>query len=125
MRPQEKKPTVLVVEYESLIRMNIVHIAQDAGFEVLEAANADEATKLLESANNIETIFTTVRMPGSMDGLALASGIRSRWPLIRVIVTSGRDVRSDANFPINCRFIQKPYENGQITAVLLEVLRPE
>jgi CheY-like chemotaxis protein len=120
-----EKPSVLIVEHESLIRLNIVHVAQDAGYQVLEAANADEVTEILEGSHNIEMVFTTVRMLGSMDGLALASAIRSRWPSIRVIVTSGRDLEGDPNFPVDCVFIQKPYENGRIAEELRRLLIPQ
>jgi two-component system, response regulator PdtaR len=120
-----EKPSVLIVEHESLIRLNIVDVAEDAGYEVLEAANADEATEILERSHNIEVVFTTLRMPGSMDGLALASAIRSRWPLIRVIVTSGRDVKDYPDFPPNCLFIQKPYENRRIAEALRELIIPQ
>jgi two-component system, response regulator PdtaR len=118
-----EKSAVLVLERESLIRLNIVFIAQDAGYDVVEAGNADEAIRILESSTGVVAVFTTVKLPGSTDGLALASSIRSRWPLIRVIVTSGRDVQSDPGFPGNCRFIQKPYEDEQITTTLREVRR--
>ena len=118
---QMEKSAVLILERESLIRLNIVLVAEEAGYEVLEAENAEEAIGVLESSTDVVAVFTTVRLPGSMDGLALASSIRSRWPLIRVIVTSGRDVESDPKFPANCRFIQKPYEDEQITAALRAV----
>jgi CheY-like chemotaxis protein len=44
---------------------------EEAGFEVLEAANADEAILLLEARRDITVVFTDIEMPGSMDGLKL------------------------------------------------------
>jgi two-component system, response regulator PdtaR len=43
-----EKPVLLVVENEAIIRMNIVQVAQDLGFQVLEAAGADEVIETLE-----------------------------------------------------------------------------
>jgi CheY-like chemotaxis protein len=120
-----ENPVLLVVENAAVIRMNIVQVAQDSGFEVLDAANADEAIEILESRNDIRAVFTTVRMPGSMDGLRLANTIRHRWPSIRLLVTSGLDVSNHPDFPIKGQFIQKPYENGQIAAALRGVLDAE
>jgi CheY-like chemotaxis protein len=117
-----EKPVLLVVENEAIIRMNIVQVAQDLGFQVLEAASADEVIETLESPNDIRAVFTTVRMRGSMSGLSLVNVIRGRWPSILLFVTSGIDVSNHPDFPVNGRFIQKPYENGQIAAALREVL---
>lgn len=77
-----KKAIVLVVEDEALIRLDAVHMIEDAGYEVVEAANADEAIRILEQHREIHVVFTDVNMPGSMDGLKLAHAIRNRWPHI-------------------------------------------
>lgn len=50
------------------------------GFEVLEAANADEAIDLLEAKAQIQIMFTDIDMPGSMDGIKLSAAVRDRWP---------------------------------------------
>jgi CheY-like chemotaxis protein len=115
-----RRDVVLVVEDEAIIRMNIVQVAEDLGYDVLEAANADEAIEILENHDEIRIVFTDVGMPGSMDGLKLARAISGRWPPIQLIVTSGRDVSRDADFPVHGRFIGKPYKNGQIVTALRE-----
>lgn len=64
--------TVLVVEDEPLMRMDISDALEDGGFLVLEAANADEAIVILVEHTEIQALFTDIDMPGSMDGLMLA-----------------------------------------------------
>jgi hypothetical protein len=64
---------VLVVEDEALVRLTICEGLASEGYEVLSAATADEAIEILESRNDISTVFTDVEMPGSMDGLKLAA----------------------------------------------------
>ena len=59
------KAVVLVIEDEVIIRMNIVQVAQDLGFEVLEAANADEAIEILESHDNIRATGTGLGAAGA------------------------------------------------------------
>jgi two-component system, response regulator PdtaR len=116
------KGVVLVVEDEAIIRMNIVQVAEDLGYEILEAANADEAIQILESHDEIRVVFTDVGMPGSMDGLKLARAISGRWPPIQLIVTSGRDVSKLPDFPTYGRFIVKPYRNAQVASALRDAL---
>ena len=43
------RQVVLIVEAEALVRMTAVDMIEEAGFEVLEATNADEAILLLEA----------------------------------------------------------------------------
>jgi two-component system, response regulator PdtaR len=71
-----RRPIILIVEDDFLTRMNTARMIEDAGFDVVEAANADEAIVVLETRLDITVVFTDVQMPGSMDGLKLAAFIR-------------------------------------------------
>jgi two-component system, response regulator PdtaR len=104
-----KRIVILVVEDELLIRMDIVNELQDRGFEVLEAADADEAIALLAMNLRIEVLFTDVNMPGSMDGLKLAAAVRDRWPPVKIIVTSGHQNVERSDLPSESLFFTKPY----------------
>jgi CheY-like chemotaxis protein len=70
-----KRPVVLVVEDDFLIRICAVEMIE-AEFDVVEAANADEAIDILEARLDITVVFTDIQMPGAMDGLRLAATIR-------------------------------------------------
>src|SRR5271154_3635956 len=85
-----RRPVVLVVEDEFLIRINAAEMIEEAGFEVVEASTADEAVAILEARLDIAVVFTDIQMPGTMDGLKLARAVRGRWPPIKIIATSGR-----------------------------------
>lgn len=112
---------VLVVEDDFLLRIHAVGTIEDAGFDVIEAANADEAIVILEARLDITVVFTDIQMPGSMDGLKLAAAIRGRWPPIKILATSGMvDVRS-VDLPPGGRFLSKPYSPSQIVATLREL----
>ncbi len=113
-----EQPVVLIVEDEAVIRMNIVQVVEDAGYEALQATNADEAVDILEFRDDICAVFTDIRMPGYMDGIRLAHVIRGRWPPIQLIIMSGLEVPDGAEFPW---FIRKPYGNEQIIAALRQV----
>jgi CheY-like chemotaxis protein len=118
-----KRPAVLIVEDESLVRLGAVQSIEEAGFEVIEAANADEAIRILENRSDIRLVFTDIHMPGSMDGLKLAHAVRNRWPPIKIIVTSGRSQVSEQELPEGGRFFAKPYEATQITDTIREWTR--
>jgi two-component sensor histidine kinase/CheY-like chemotaxis protein len=111
-------PNVLVVEDEMVLRMRAVDIVEDAGFNSVEAVNADEAIAILESRSDIDLLFTDIQMPGSMDGLKLAHAVHDRWPAIKIILVSGQMKPSDAERPADSRFFGKPLGIGQMISEL-------
>ena len=117
------RAVVLVVEDEPLLRWNTVAVIEEAGFEVVEAANAIEAISMLEKRLDIRVVFTDVQMPGSMDGLRLAHLISTRWPPIGIIATSGRLRLRDDDLPQGGRYLAKPYATSELTGLLHEVIR--
>ena len=120
-RVDSARSVVLIVEDEFLLRMNAVDMVGAAGFEVVAAANADEAIEILEARHDVTVIFTDIQMPGSMDGLKLARAVRGRWPPIKIIATSGHaDVR-ETDLPEGGRFVPKPYDSAQVAGVLREL----
>jgi CheY-like chemotaxis protein len=93
---------------------------EDAGFEVNEAANADEAIVLLETRPGISIVFTDIEMPGSMDGLKLAHAIRNRWPPVVLIIASGRVSPGPDEMPTETVFLRKPYSEATVAKALLK-----
>jgi CheY-like chemotaxis protein len=116
-------PAILIVEDETLVRLGAVRAIEDAGFEVIEAANADEAIRILENRSDIRVVFTDIHMPGSIDGLKLAHAVRNRWPPIKIIGTSGHHLVSKNDLPEGGRFFAKPYDSTQITNAIRELTR--
>ena len=121
MLAMAKRPIVLIVEDEFLLRMSAVAMIEDAGFEVLEAGDADEAITMLESRSDIRLVFTDIQMPGSMDGLKLAAAVKGRWPPIKIIATSGRHLIRDSDLPEGALFLSKPYTSEGISILLHEL----
>jgi CheY-like chemotaxis protein len=117
------KPVVLIVQAQAIIRMSAVHIVEDAGFSALEAGNADDAIKLLESRSDIAAVFTGISLSGSMDGLKLAHAIRDRWPPVHLIVASGSALKGE--LPANGVFIRIPYAHEDIATALHALFEPD
>jgi len=114
--------TVLVVEDETLIRMAIVDDLEEAGFRVVQAANATDAVVLLIADPEIRAMFTDIDMPGGVDGLKLAIAVRLRWPPIHIIVTSGQVHMRQADMPVVGHFFPKPYNSGSVVSAFREML---
>lgn len=114
-------PVLLIVEDEPLLRMMAVDLAEEAGFEVVEAANATVAVAILERRSDIRLVFTDIDMPGGMDGMRLAACIRDRWPPIEIILTSGQARPSPSEMPERSVFFPKPYRHEQLVRKMREL----
>ena len=86
----DRAPRIVVAEDDPELRLLVVDVLTDAGFEVPEADHADAALRILCSAEGgVEALFTDVNMPGSMNGLELAGRAHRKWPWLPVMIGSG------------------------------------
>jgi two-component sensor histidine kinase len=122
MASSQSTARVLVVEDEMMLRMRAVDIVEDAGFNSLEAVNADDALAILELRSDIQLLFTDIQMPGSIDGLKLAYAVHQRWPLIKIILVSGQLKLTDDDKPTGSRFFGKPLDVKYMIAELQDMM---
>jgi DNA-binding NtrC family response regulator len=115
------QPLVLVVEDEPLIRFNAVDLIECAGFDVVEASDADQAIGILADRADVAVVFTDIDMPGSMDGLKLAAAVRKRWPTIEIIITSGKLSPAPESLPPRCKFLSKPYSGDRLVDAIRDL----
>jgi CheY-like chemotaxis protein len=123
---QQAKRRILVVEDEIIIRLMIPQYLRDSGFDVIEANNAQDAVRVLLELK-VDLVFTDVQMPGSMDGIDLARRIRTEWPDMKVILTSGAVTASalPADLRDYATLVQKPYRLDAIEEQIRVLLLPE
>ena len=115
------RATVLVAEDETLVRMAIAETLRDAGYRVLEAANAEEAMSLLASFGNIAVLFTDIQMPGALNGAALTRLARRHNPGVKIIATSGAS--APRGLDVDVIFMPKPYPPEDVVNRINDLLR--
>jgi CheY-like chemotaxis protein len=93
-----------------LIRERAVDVLQEAGFLVIAAEDACEAVNILKTRSpEVCVMFSDIHMPGGMNGVELASHVKTCWPWIEIMLTSGK-ARPDLDGIISdVEFFQKPY----------------
>ena len=114
---------VLVVEDDPILLLHSTDLIEGAGFDVIEARNADEAIAILEKRTDIAIVFTDVEMPGTMDGLKLARAVRERWPPVHLILASGRTSPLADEMPAGSRFFAKPYNDAALVNALHDMAK--
>ena len=107
--PDTTPAVVLVVEDEALLRLLVVDILEEAGFEVIEACTADDAVILLVQRSDIRVVFTDVNMPGHLDGFELARHVQDHHCGVGVIIGSGKCRPRPEDIPPGTIFLEKPY----------------
>jgi CheY-like chemotaxis protein len=109
-RELARELVVLVVEDDIRVRLAVASYLRDAGYTVIEAANAAEALEIFVSGELVDVVFTDVQMPGAMDGLMLARWVRGHHPETEVLVTSGKgDDAVSSGLIARDAFFSKPY----------------
>lgn len=110
---------VLVVEDEVVLRMAVCAHLRGGDFVVIEAVDAAEAVELLSANKSVALVFSDINMPGPADGNDLAAWIASRYPDIKVLLTSA--VAREGGPP----FIAKPYSFVELQRRIEAMLRDD
>jgi CheY-like chemotaxis protein len=110
---RSRRPTILVVEDEVMLRWMIAEELRGKGFTVLEAANSDEAVGILQTSTRVNVVMTDVRMPGSTDGIALARWVRATRPDLKIVIASAH-VPADTPPDLADAYFLKPYDVDQL-----------
>ena len=117
--------TILVVEDQPRVRRLASQYLRDLGYQVLEAADAEEALAILETEPELQGVFSDIVMPGECNGYDLAAWIAAHRPEVKCLLTTGytdreRVARSDVSPPPPV--LAKPYSREQLAQRLRQVL---
>jgi CheY-like chemotaxis protein len=106
-------PTVLVVEDDWLLREMVCDHLRDAGWNVFEAASGEQALEWLDDAQEIDVVFTDIRLNGSLNGWDVGEACRRKTADLPVIYTTGLTIdpprRVDGSL-----LVSKPYDPEEI-----------
>ena len=122
----EPPKTILVVEDDRDVREVALAVLEGTGYRVLEAANGDEAYRILLAHPDlrIDLLFTDVVMPGQLDGIDLANAARTLRPQLQVLYATGFAslVRPDRDNELRGPLLRKPYRPGELRAMIAALL---
>jgi CheY-like chemotaxis protein len=79
---------ILLVDDEVSIRELLAEVLRDAGLDVVEARNAEEAMGVLSGHDKVDILLTDVQMPGKLDGVDLARNARHIQADMPVVIIS-------------------------------------
>jgi PAS domain S-box-containing protein len=85
---RDRRGQALIVDDDEIVRASTAEMLRDLGYNVIEAASADEALRLIANGADLDLVITDHLMPG-MSGVDLARIIRHRTPNVPVLIVSG------------------------------------
>jgi two-component system, response regulator PdtaR len=105
---------VLVVDDDDDVRRFAAETLGEAGFEALEAGDAEAALRILQDRQDVKVLVSDVRMPGALNGFRLAQRVRERWPHIEIILISGYATPDRRDIAFDCDLLAKPFEADEL-----------
>ena len=121
----ESRATILLVEDDQFVREVAVEILQRAGYRILQAGNAAEATDLCRGqVGRIDLLLSDVVMPGKT-GPELSAELRAERPDLKVVLMSGYgDHAPEGSFPDveGTMYLAKPFSVRSLVTKLNEAL---
>ncbi len=118
--PTNSRPTrVLVAEDEALIRLDLVELLTDEGFEVIgQAADGEEAVKLARELEP-DLVIMDVKMP-RMDGIAAAESIAEERiaPIVMLTAFNQRDLVERARDAGAMAYVVKPFDASDVVPAI-------
>jgi len=94
---------------------------RDAGFHVLEAADGEAASSLLADDSSVDVLFTDIRLPGRLDGWAVAQFARQLRAALPVVYATGYTVDRSAEVS-GAIFLNKPYQPSFVIETIQKLL---
>jgi PAS domain S-box-containing protein len=116
---------ILVVEDNEAVRVSVVELLREEGYQILTATNGDVAMQMLMEGLAVDMIFTDVVMPGLIKSSDLAAWAKVQEPPVAVLFTSGhtRDIISrNHQLSPDTHLLSKPYNPDALRQMVRRVL---
>ena len=116
--------SVLLVEDNAAMRKVVHRQLTELGYKVTEADGAAAALEIL-ARESFDLLFSDVVMPGQLSGIDLAQMAISRYPALRVLLTSGfpeTRLSGNGNALQGLHLLSKPYRRTELARKIREVL---
>jgi DNA-binding NtrC family response regulator len=123
--PDNLKRRILVVDDENDLRILLSDMLLGAGYEVVSAADGEEAIGLLGKNETIDVALLDIQMP-IVNGIEVLKHIKNNHPSVRAVMLTGF---ADLKYAMEARefgardFINKPYRVEDILATIRRVLQ--
>jgi PAS domain S-box-containing protein len=118
---QARRPAVLIVDDSAEVAEVTSSLFEHLGYRTLYRESAEAALQLLADGTKVDLVFSDIVMPGTIDGVGLASEIRAQYPSLPVVLTTGYSDAARAA-PADLRILRKPFDTDALRGFLKEAM---
>jgi response regulator NasT len=123
MNNQDKKVRILVAEDETIIRLDLVEMLTEAGYEVIAQAENGAIAVELAKQHKPDLAILDIKMP-EMDGITAAEQITSIAPVLILTAFSQREIVELARDAGVMAYVVKPFSiNDLVPAIEIAISR--
>jgi PAS domain S-box-containing protein len=119
--PRAQRPTVLIVDDSAEVAEVTSSLFERLGYNTDYRDSADAALKYLAEGSKIDLVFSDIVMPGTIDGVGLAREIRSRYPNLPVVLTTGYSDAAQAA-PADLKILRKPFDTVMLRGFIADTM---
>ena len=118
---RSQRPMVLVVDDSAEVAEVTSALFEQLGYETICRDSAEAALSLLGDGAKIDLVFSDIVMPGTIDGVGLASEVRSLYPHLPVVLTTGYSDAAQA-VPPNLPILRKPFDTDALRSFMQDMM---
>ncbi len=122
--PRSRPPAVLIGDDSAEVAEVTSSLFEHLGYDTMYRESAEAALKLLADGTKIDLVFSDIVMPGTIDGVRLASEIRSQYPNLPVVLTTGYSEAAQAA-PEDLRILRKPFDADALRVFIQDAMASE
>jgi len=119
--PHLQRPMVLIVDDSAEVAEVTSSLFEHLGYDTIYRDSAEAALHLLAKDAKIDLVFSDIVMPGTIDGVGLASEVRSRYPHLPVILTTGYSDAVQAA-PPELKILRKPFDTDALRGFIQDTM---
>jgi DNA-binding response OmpR family regulator len=107
--------TIMVLEPDVMVRMEISDFLRECGYRVIEGVSAEDVQEIIASDTRLDVLLSEVHLSGASNGFELAQHLRQTRPEITVILVSSiNNVVEKASDLCGRSPLKKPYRPEEV-----------
>jgi CheY-like chemotaxis protein len=119
------RETILLVDDNEAVRKTAARQLVDLGYQVIEAADANQALDIMARGTSVDLLFSDVVMPGGLSGFDLAAKVTELYPPMRILLVTGfaeAAIKNGVAKDSNLQVMSKPYRRQELAERLRALL---
>lgn len=116
--------TVIVIEDDPTLRTLMEEIVSEVGGDAISFGTADDALSyMLQTNDKCRLVIADHGVPGQIQGIEFIEMVKSRWPSVAAILTSGYLIEPQA-VPPSSIYLHKPWSLDDFVTAVAALLQP-